>query len=251
MRSMVVLVTLLGGCSWRVAHGNGVEGSDERSLPGFDAIENENNVDVLVVQGTRGAVVTCDENLLHLIRTEVHGSTLRIDKPSGTALMPTMPCVVEVGTPELVAISTSGSGWVEAEGQWPDLREITASGSGGISVIGGDAMAVEEIHVSGSGDVDVAGVATAFLEASISGSGTVAIDGTADDLDLDVSGSGGVFARELTTVDADVKISGSGDIELTATGLVTGSLSGSGNLTLWGDPEVDVKTSGSGDVHVE
>jgi hypothetical protein len=85
----------------------------------------------------------------------------------------------------------------------------------------------------------------------VSGSGRVTLDGTVDMVELDVSGSGGVFARELTAIDADVSISGSGNIELTATGLVTGNLSGSGKLTLWGDPSVDVETSGSGDVHLE
>jgi len=251
MRSSVVLVTLLGGCALRVAHGNGVEGSVERSLGGFDTIDNEVGVDVRIFEGPRGAVVTCDENLLHLIRTVILGTTLRIDVPEGTALMPTMPCVVEVGTPELVALSTSGSGWVEAKGGWPELREVTTSGSGGIVVSGGDFVALEEVHVSGSGDVDVAGIGSPFLHASVSGSGKVAIGGDVDEVDLEVSGSGGVLARELTTIDADVRISGSGDIELTATGRVTGSISGSGNLTLWGDPVVDVETSGSGDVRVE
>jgi len=251
MRSTVVLVTLLGGCALRVAHGNGVEGSDERSLRAFDGIDNEVGVDVRIVEGPRGAVVTCDENLLHLIRTEVHGNTLRIDTPQGTSLLPTMPCVVDVATPQLVALSTSGSGWVEADGSWPELQEVTTSGSGGIVVSGGDFVALEEIRVSGSGDVDVSGVGSPFLHASVSGSGTVAMDGAVDDIELEVSGSGGVFARELTTVDADLSISGSGDIELTATGLVTGRISGSGNLMLWGDPEVDLETSGSGDVHLK
>jgi hypothetical protein len=251
MRSSVVLVTLLGGCALRMAHGNGVERTAERSLPAFDEIENEGGVDVRIVEGPRGATVTCDENLLHLIRTDVNGTELEIDVPNGTLLMPTVPCVVEISAPRLTSIATTGSGWVEADGTWPELRQVTATGSGGVVVDGGAFPALEEIRVSGSGDVELAGIASPFLDTSISGSGTVTLHGVVDDLALDVSGSGAVFARDLTTIDADIAISGSGDIELTATGFVTGRISGSGNLTVWGHPQIDVETSGSGDVNVE
>jgi hypothetical protein len=248
-RSMVLGLGV-AGCAHRLAHGNGVEGSEERSLGRFDSIENEMNVDVRVGNGPRRVLVSCDENLLHLIRTEMHGTTLRIDVPNGTALMPTMPCTVDVTTPDLASVATSGSGWIEIDGDFPELREVTTSGSGGVAVIG-SALPIDEIRVSGSGDVEVGSIASDYLHASLSGSGRVTLDGTVDMAELEVSGSGGVFARELTTIDADVSISGSGDIELTATGHVTGHLSGSGKLTLWGDPTVDVDTSGSGDVVLE
>src|SRR5262245_64437551 len=91
------VVTLLAGCSGiGIVHGDGVEGEEQRSLGGFDSVHNEINVDVTVSEGQPGAVVRCDDNLIELIKTEVHGTTLRIQTPWATGIRPTLDCTVDV-----------------------------------------------------------------------------------------------------------------------------------------------------------
>jgi hypothetical protein len=248
MRWSVVFLTACEG--FGVVHGDGVEGQDERSLGRFDGVHNEMNVDVFVREGEPGAIVRCDDNLVDLIHTEVRGDTLRIQAPWATGIRPTLPCTVDVTVRSITSLDSSGSGWIETDGAWPDLTEIDVSGSGTV-LVSGDLASLADIRVSGSGNVEVTDVRSSDLAARVSGSGTVTLSGTVDFVELDVSGSGDVAARELTTEDADIQISGSGNTELTALGAVDVRVSGSGDVWLWGDPEVESDLSGSGDVHLE
>lgn len=126
--------------------------------------------------------------------------------------------------------------------------DIDISGSGEVTLAGvrGDRL---DVDISGSGDVDLSKVHVSEADARVSGSGSVRFGGDADRVEARVSGSGEVFARRLTAQRAVISVSGSGEIEVTAEESVKINISGSGDVTVWGDPDDrDRSVSGSGDI---
>ena len=162
-------------------------------------------------------------------------------------------------------LDSEGSGLVDGEGEAPaepvdpsslldgvdvatHLR-VDVSGSGEVSIAGARGQSVD-VDVSGSGDVDVSKVDVEDAGANISGSGSVRFGGAAARVEADISGSGEVYARRLDAQRAVVRVSGSGEVEVTAKESVKINISGSGDVSVWGDPEDrDRSVSGSGEIH--
>jgi hypothetical protein len=231
-----MVLMLLPGCLFGI-QGSGVEATEDRQVGAFTGVRDTTSVDVDLavgvdlVEGEPSVSVTCDDNLLEHLLTEVRDGVLVVTTPPGTGIQPVARCFVEVNaTGALRSIENTGSGQVLAEGAFPDLAEIRASGSG---------------------EIDVSGIDAGKLSASLSGSGRVRLEGGADRVDYDLSGSGALDAFDLVAVDADVRVSGSGSASLTATGDVVGHVSGSGNVVIEGDPDhVERHVTGSGDITV-
>lgn len=235
MRTAMVLA-LLPGCVFGV-RGSGVEATEDREVGAFTGLRDTTSVDVDLsvgldlVEGEPSVSVTCDDNLLEHILTEVRDGVLVVHTPLGTNVLPTARCFVLVSTTDaLRSIENLGSAQVLAEGPLPDLTEVRSTGSGAVEVSGVDAVK---------------------LSASLTGSGRVRLDGAADRVDYDLSGSGSLDALDLAAIDADVRVTGSGSASLTATGDVVAHLSGSGNVVIEGDPDrVERHVTGSGDITV-
>jgi hypothetical protein len=230
MRAAIAAVVAVG-CILPI-EGSGVEVTEERDVGVFSAVRASSVVDVVVVEATEGGGVslTCDDNLVEHVVTEVRDGELVVGTTPGTMILPEGDCFVLAAASDLTAIGVSGSGRVEATGDWRSLRDV---------------------HVSGSGDALVKGVDAGAVALSVSGSGRIAVHGRADHLDARVSGSGDVDAADLPVTNAEVHVSGSGSVFLTASGHVDAHVSGSGDVVVGGDPNhVDRHVSGSGSIRV-
>ncbi len=219
------LCLVMAGCTLR---GSGVNATEVRPTPAFDAVSNTTSLLVFVRDGAEPSVlVNCDDNLVEWILTEVSGDelTVRIDGPRN--LKPRTDCFVKVVAPALRALHASGSGSIQAGDAWPQLSEV---------------------GVSGSGNVDVSGVDVDDLSASLSGSGTLSLQGQAQSVNVDISGSGTIDGRRLSTAQATIQHSSSGMVTLTVTNAADVDLSGSGDVVIYGGASVDAQTSGSGQV---
>lgn len=233
--------------------------------------------------------LTCDSNLLDLMAVEVVDDELRIHKTIMGGMQPTADCFAVVNVPEnhdLDALRNSGSGDVTSDLTLA-LEELTSNGSGDIqlAVIDSDEL---DLRVSGSGDVDLLEVSSRtlfvdsngsgdvridrltgdfvsdqsgsgsvdvrdmdgrFVDGRIRGSGDLDVEGVVDHVEIQGSGSGSFTFLDVDALTADVRLSGSGDAHMVVREEVTGRLSGSGSLFLFGNPDsVQVSTSGSGDV---
>ena len=108
---------------------------------------------------------------------------------------------------------------------------------------------LESIQISGSSDVTIEDYDGDYLELAISGSGDITAEGHADEVDIKISGSGDINTRELTARRADVHISGSGDVRVFAEESLDASITGSGDISYYGNPDhVDRSVRGSGDI---
>jgi carbon monoxide dehydrogenase subunit G len=103
-------------------------------------------------------------------------------------------------------------------------------------------------ELRGSGDLALSQINQPKLQLSIKGSGSASATGTADSVDLSISGSGEARFVDLTAKSAKVDIRGSGDARLTAQVDADVSISGSGDVELFGRPVMrrsEIRGSGS------
>jgi hypothetical protein len=108
--------------------------------------------------------------------------------------------------------------------------------------------AIVDWKVLGSGDLTLSQINQPELRLSIRGSGSVTATGTAQTVGLDISGSGEGRLRNLIAQSARIEIRGSGDAQITAQADADVSISGSGDVELYGHPTMrrsQVRGSGS------
>ncbi len=170
--------------------GNGVQATEMRSLPSIKRVVVEGSIDILVnasADSAQSVRIVADQNLLPLIKTEVHDSTLRIytDKSYSTKLQIT----AEMCIPGFSGIAVEGSSTVRA-------KDIHCSSF--------------EVHIDGSGDVDLRGLSQR-LYTEINGSGDIAAANLAsDNVQISINGSGDASVQALKRL--EVTINGSGDV---------------------------------------
>ena len=96
--------------------------------------------------------------------------------------------------------------------------------------------AISNWKLLGSGDLTLSQINQPQLWLIIRGSGSIAATGTADTVGLNISGSGAARLKDLTAKSAQIDIRGSGDAQVTAQADADVSISGSGNVELFGRP---------------
>lgn len=249
--ALLVLPLFLAACG-AIVRGNGeaetvvrnLEPSTAVRLGGFYQVDVQTDGDLDVAE------VTCDSNLLPYILTEVEDGALLLRTDRGFVLSPTMDCTISVKLSQPpTSLTVAGSGDMQALGRLPDLEDVHVSGSGTLTVADGADVCDLNAGVSGSGSLDLGLLEGCALDANVSGSGSLTASGTLDDLVADISGSGDIELAELTTPTADIGVSGSGSGEFHVTDSVRVRISGSGDVTIHGNPpDRDENISGSGEI---
>ncbi|MCF7797348.1 MAG: DUF2807 domain-containing protein [Lentisphaeria bacterium] len=209
--------------------GSGDVKSEVRDLTEFSRISVTGSMDVFLTPGSDQLVrVEADDNLLPYIRTEVEGETLHIGTRPSFNIRPRSPVKIYITLPHLTGIAVSGSGDVESNGEFDS-----------------DKM---DLRVSGSGQITLP-VEAKTIDTHLSGSGKITLRGNAGELNCNISGSGDLDARRLTAGVVTSNISGSGSSMVNAKRYLQASVSGSGHVWYYGDPDdMETRVSGSGSV---
>jgi hypothetical protein len=230
LTALLVLVSA-AGCGLSIDFDAGTPGSrnirtESRTISSFDKVRIGGHFDVDITVGESASLtITGDDNLLPLVRTDVRGQTLHIDKRE--KIRPSRDIQISVTV--------------------PSLESVTVGGSSDVIVSGVESPSFET-GVSGSADVTVDGD-FGDLKASVSGSGEIVMRGTADDVDVHVSGSGEVDLINVPARTGKVAVSGSGDVTLNLSEELDATVSGSGDVMYRGAPRVRSHISGSGSIH--
>ncbi len=130
----------------------------------------------------------------------------------------------------------------------PELEAVTLDGSGDMNV---GSFSAEDIllAVDGSGDIVAEDLQVERLELAISGSGDARLAGRTDTFIAGIDGSGEIDAQGLQAQEVRLGISGAGEAEVCALVALDVSVSGSGDITYYGEPsEPSVDISGAGNV---
>lgn len=196
--------------------------------------------------------VETDSNLLPLVRSEVSGNTLRVWVERGvrtnhalrvTYTVPQLSHIRASGSGRLnvgelnggaLTVTQAGSGATVLAGRVSNLNlQLTGSGSvNGHALQSGNA----NLHLTGSGSVIVGGVSAESLNIRLRGSGAILASGAAAHVNAQLTGSGGVNLMDLAGQRADLTTDGSGDITARVTQALVAQTSGSGRITVYGNP---------------
>ena len=224
--SLFIIASLLIQCGEVSAQATVKE---KRNVSGFDGVGFGVSGNLYIKTGSAfDVIIEGNERYVNDIETVVRDGRLQIRR-DGNFRFNNEKVNVYVTMPEVKALSISGSGKAEVDG---NLRTDNLS-----------------LSVSGSGRIEIPSVSVDELKCSISGSGDISIQGgRIGKAGLSISGSGSYFGDYAVIEDFDAGISGSGSCSCNVTGSLSARISGSGNIVYSGNPRINVRSSGSGRV---
>ena len=232
---MFLITSLLLGMSGLFAacnqiigvHGDGNVLKETRKVSAFDGIEVSGAFDIILKQGaTEEVTVEADANLLPLIRTDVAGSTLRIETKKPVNHVTVMKVYVTV----------------------KDLKRIDVSGAVDINCDGQIKVPELSLDASGASDSKL-DIAVQKLDLDCSGASKMKFSGYAKDVSMDLSGASDIFAYDLLAETYDIEISGAGNAQINVSRKIRAEISGAGSVKYKGSPtEVDQSVSGAGSI---
>lgn len=228
----LALATL--ACSFTVSlpnseKGNGNVQEEVREIGDFSEIAFSGIGELTVTLGDAPALsIEAEENLLPYIKAYTRGDTLVIEIEDGVNIQPTEPVRFAITAVSLEAVDVSGVGDV-------NLPELAADSF--------------NVAISGIGDVEISSLTAERLTAEMSGLGDLTIrDGQVGSQKVDISGGGKYTAAQMESAEAEIIVSGLGSATLWAEETLDVTISGSGNVSYFGSPQVTSDISGIGDL---
>lgn len=222
--------------------------TDKRPLTGkVTAVELSGPINLTLRQGPDAALdVRGEQRLLANIDTTVDGATLHIG-PRGLLLRHRQPIEVTLTLPALDTLHVNGSGDATASGFAGDRLDLSLGGGGTLRFNGRYRDNTVALH--GSGDLELTGGSSERVHAESVGSGNLTLVGATRELHAELQGSGELDARHLRAEDVHLEHVGSGTSAVYASRNAKIELSGSGDATVYGNPQQrDVSHHGSASV---
>ena len=275
MRTLLALccAVALGGCAIVInpndgevryveSGGSSIQGnqqisSDVRPVSSLTTLDinNMKRIDIKIdvrVGPAPSLVIEADSNLQPLIHSEVSGNTLRIWSDSN--IRSSNGIHVIYTTPHLRKVTIAGAGRLVVSGLNGDDFSLEQRGSmkselsgkvarfdvanndsgriNAAALVSGNTDAVQ----NGSGSIQLGNVRGERINVAVNGSGHISASGSVQRLDANVNGSGDINLAALSSDVAYLASNGSGDIDVSVLSEVNARASGSGRITVHGDP---------------
>jgi len=131
LSSGVLWLSGLSACLPNVRHGSGVELEQTRTVDAFSAVDAKGSIEVRLTvsaDGSTGATVSGDDNLVPLVRTETMAGTLRINLNTRDSVRPSVPLVVTATTNALHGLRAAEDANVTANTVAGDDISVASSG---------------------------------------------------------------------------------------------------------------------------
>lgn len=155
-----------------------------------------------------------------------------------------------------VEIRVDNTTSVEVTGESDVLKQISTDVKSGTLVIdmqgtirGSKSLKVavttpslDAVSLSGAGTIHVQGVRSQRFAIEAAGSGTLDVSGAVAELAVDLGGAADIKAKDLPAKVVTVTLGGTGNATLTATDKLAASVSGVGNVTVYGHPKSVTKS---------
>jgi hypothetical protein len=258
--ALLVLALLLIGASYSVLRAQGIGtgtaspgsrllATEKRKLgASIDEVEVSGPINLILRQGPSAALeVRGEQRLLANVDTTVDGNTLHIG-PRGILLRHRQPIEVTLVLPTLEQLNIGGSGQHTVSGFSGERITLNMDGNAGLRFNGRYREVDAGLH--GSGDMEITGGNAERVAADLKGSGHMILVGGARELHAEIAGSGELDARHLRAETAELSHHGSGTSALYANKQVHVEMTGSGNITVYGNPDRrEVSRTGSGSVN--
>lgn len=215
------LLAIIASCNYYgpCIDGTGPIKTEVRNISGFTGIGNAASFEVFITQSNHYQVeVEAQENLLPYIETYVSGTTLIVETEDDVCLRNTVPVRIYVSMPVVKILSLAGSGGIFSDVIEADEMELILAGSGRIKV---DTIFCNHLITGNSAS---GSIFNNYIEA--------------ESMQVHLSGSG-IIETGLVFEPSDISIthSASGTIRMSVENgsELTGTLSGSGRIMLYGE----------------
>jgi len=229
--------------------GDGKPASEQRAIDSAAQLDMRGPLVVEVKVGQAPSLrVEGDSNLLPLIRSEVVNGTLRLWVEGNVRTDQTLRVTWTTG--QLSQVTAAGSGRLSVAGLAGGPLTLTKTGSGAAQLSG--RVGTLNMHATGSGDIDARELHSGNANLSLAGSGSIVMgDVKADALNVKVHGSGELQAAG-TVAQLNAQVVGSGDARLKSVASEHAELSttGSGDITAQVGRSLIAQTTGSGRITV-
>jgi len=191
--------------------GSGQIINEDRDIAEFSSVDVSGSMNVRISRGERArCTVEGDDNIVPLVKTEVHGGKLKVFFERGVSIHRDVNVYLEV--PLITRVSLSGSGDIDITDVTRDEVSLEIDGSGDISATG--EVGTLSVEIDGSGNMRLFDLHAARASVEINGSGDVQIN-AGESLDCEINGSGDIrYAGNPESVRKTVR--GSGSISRTA-----------------------------------
>ncbi len=260
--ALLLLALLLIGASWSVLRAQGVGAgstspgsrlvaTEKRTLgASVQEVEVSGPINLTLRQGPSASLeVRGEQRLLANVDTTVDDGALHIG-PRGILLRHRQPIEVTLVLPTLEQLNISGSGQHTVSGFSGEKIAVNVDGNAGLRFNGRYREIDAGLH--GSGDMEVTGGNAERVVADVKGSGHMTLVGGARELHAEVAGSGELDGRHLRAETATLSHHGSGTSSLYASKRVHAEMTGSGAITVYGNPDNrEVSRTGSGSVNFQ
>jgi Protein of unknown function (DUF2807). len=203
----LVSIFALTSCNWHRIRGNGSVKTETRDVAAFEAITCDGGYEVQInCQEKQSLAIETDENLLPLVKTEVHNNTLHIDTKG--SLSPTHRIRIAVSVPTITEFTSNGSTDGDINNINNSAFDIGIHGSGNLHLNGKSGTV--HINTSGSSKIDATSLISENSDIQINGSGNIQVYAT-NSIGVQINGSGTVkYKGEPKSVNQ--QINGSGKI---------------------------------------
>ena len=248
---LVFATVLASGCqALGILVGSGKTVTQDFTLADFTRIAAGWTFDVTVSQGAAFSVsVTVDDNLQTYLDVAKNGDTLDISMKSGYSYTSTHLKAV-VTMPSLKGLTLSGASKGSVSG-FSSTDDFTL-GVSGASQASFTSTAVGKLTFDISGASRASGAINASGDAvlKVTGASSIDLSGQAGNLNLQVSGASTADLTGFAVHDASFNISGASNATVTASGTLSGDISGASRLYYTGTPTLgSINTSGASSVN--
>jgi len=225
--TLLISLFVIVSCNVIGEIGSGNVIREERKVSSFNGIEVSGAFDVVLIPGTTNSLtIEADDNLMKLIKTEVHGNILEIE--NNKPISSSKSLKVFITFVELKSIEVSGAVNLKSQTKLT-LPELTISGSG-----------ASDCKL----DMDVQ-----KLNIDCSGGSKIKLSGSAKDVGVDVSGAVELFAYDFPAENYKLSISGAGKAEINVSKELNVDISGAATVRYKGTPAKNIQDiSGAGSI---
>jgi hypothetical protein len=231
---VIMLMTACVGLTDYVTGDNAITPSntiitEQRDVSGYTGIDMSTFGKVVISQGdSESLTIKGSDNIVPLVKTSVKNGVLTISTDKNIV-------VTGLNSDNVLTFTITVK----------DLTGLTLSGAAEVTM---DALSTRDLSMvmSGAGQIKLGDLTGESLDVNLSGVGNVEVAGEVTTAKIDISGAGGVIAPDLKIQTAEITISGIGGAELWVTDELTGTISGGGNVSYYGDPQTNTTTTGVG-----
>jgi hypothetical protein len=204
--SLGVLAALASGCT--TVHGSGDVTDETRTIRGVSRVVVAGDAELDIEQtGKESLVITADDNILPLLRSDSEDGVLVLSVKDYTNLKPTQRVRYKLTLSGLTALSLAGDVIADVRKLSTEKLTVSITGDGTVRIDG--TADQQEVSILGDGKYEGANFQTKRTSVSVTGDGK-----------LDVAASENL----------DVKVLGDGSITYTGDPMITKSILGDGKV---------------------